>query len=541
MEKIFIFGHKKPDTDSVTSAIALSYLKNKLGLNCEPRVLGNINDETKYVLKQFKVKEPKFLNDVKLQIKDIDYTKNCFLHINDSIFDGYNYMADKTISTLPIVDNNNKFIGAISLKDITKKLLSKNLKDLTTSYNNISFALKAEEVLKFDEEIKGNIISAAYSSTSFRNNVNIDRNSIVIVGDRHSIIEYAIENKAKLIIATNNIKIKENHLKLAEKNKVNILKTEYDTFITSNIISVSNYISNLAKTSNIIVVNENDSVSEFMDIANKNKYSNYPVVDNNNKCLGVLRISEANEKNPKKVILVDHNEKEQSIVGLDEADILEIIDHHKIGNIGTSMPINFRNMPLGSTNSIIYTLFKENNIEIPKDIAGLMMSGIISDTLLFMSPTTTDLDKKIVKDLAHISDTNYEKFAFEMFKAGSSFSGKSKNEILYSDFKNFNINDLKIGIGQISTMTTENLLKEKNEFITVMNNIAKNEDYTAIALFITDIMKNGSYILYNDKAENIFKDAFGLSELKEGCFFEGIVSRKKQIVPKIISIIEKIS
>ena len=537
MEKTFVFGHQKPDTDTVTSAIVLSYLKNKLGMDCEPRILGNINNETKFVLNYFKVETPKYLNDVRLQIKDIDYEENCFLNEENSILDGYKYMNETKIGTIPVVNEKGKYVGAISMKDALGNLIDGNLNKLDTSYDNLLSALNGKEILRFDKEIIGNILTAGYRSTTFKEKVNIDKESVLIVGDRHSIIEYAIENCASIIILTNGVKMKEEHLQLAQKNKVDIISTDYDTLVASNLVVLSNFIKTKMET-NIITVNENDALSEVLDLANKKKFSNYPILDNNGKCLGVFKISSANSKHPKKVILVDHNEKEQSVIGLDEADIIEIVDHHKIGNIGTSMPINFRNMPLGCTETILYLMYKENNVEIPKEIAGLMISGIISDTLLLTSPTTTDIDKEALENLSKIAGVDYKEYGMEMFKAGSSMKGKSISEIIHEDFKNFMVENQKFGIGQVSTMTTSEILNKKDEFIKELNEDAQDEGYIAIALFVTDILKNGSYIFFNEKSKEIFANSFGVENIEQGYFFEGLVSRKKQIVPKIMNYME---
>ena len=537
MEKTFVFGHQKPDTDTVTSAIVLSYLKNKLGMDCEPRILGNINNETKFVLNYFKVETPKYLNDVRLQIKDIDYEENCFLNEENSILDGYKYMNETKIGTIPVVNEKGKYVGAISMKDALGNLIDGDLNKLDTSYDNLLSALNGKEILRFDKEIIGNILTAGYRSTTFKEKVNIDKESVLIVGDRHSIIEYAIENCASIIILTNGVKMKEEHLKLAQKNKVDIISTDYDTLVASNLVVLSNFIKTKMET-NIITVNENDALSEVLDLANKKKFSNYPILDNNGKCLGVFKISSANSKHPKKVILVDHNEKEQSVIGLDEADIIEIVDHHKIGNIGTSMPINFRNMPLGCTETILYLMYKENNVEIPKEIAGLMISGIISDTLLLTSPTTTDIDKESLENLSKIAGVDYKEYGMEMFKAGSSMKGKSISEIIHEDFKNFMVENQKFGIGQVSTMTTSEILNKKDEFIKELNEDAQDEGYIAIALFVTDILKNGSYIFFNEKSKEIFANSFGVENIEQGYFFEGLVSRKKQIVPKIMNYME---
>ena len=539
MEKIYVLGHKKPDTDSIAAAISLSNLKNELGIPAEPRTLGNLNNETKFALDYFNETEPKYLNDVKLQVKDTKYIKNYFLNSNQSIFDGYNYMNQFNIGNLPLINEDGMFTGLISMKDIAKYQMKEELNHLNASYDNILRVLNGESILKFDDNFDIKILAASYRSTRFIETVNIDEKMGLIVGDRHSIIEYAVNNKAKLIVLTGNSEIKDIHLDIAKKNKVNIIRTNYDSFTTSRKIWLSNYLNTIIENQNIICFNEEDTVDDVMDKTKRFKYSNYPIINKDNKCLGLMRISDINDATRKKVILVDHNEAIQSVDGLEEAEIVEIIDHHKIGTLGTSLPINFRNMPLGSSNTIIYLLYKENQIEIPKNIAGLMLSGIISDTLLFRSPTTTDIDKKAANELATIAEVDLEKYGMELLKAGSSLKGKSKEDILFMDFKNFTIEDKKVGIGQITTFDISEIESEKEEYVALINQMAENNDYYALALFATDIIKNGSYIYYNEQAKEVFANSFDINELKEGSYIDGCVSRKKQFIPSIINTIEK--
>ena len=539
MDTIYIFGHRKPDTDSVTSAIVLSDLKNKLGFNTEPRILSAINSETKFVLNHFNIDVPKYLNDVKLQLKDLNYQKDFFINYHKSIDEAYKLMSSFNISSIPVVDDNNKFLGTASMKDIAKDLTNNEEVKLKTSYDNIVKALEGKEFLKKDEEIAGNILIASYRSSTFIKNVDINENTILIVGDRHSVIEYAIKNKAKLIILTGNSYIKDSHLNQAKKNKVNIIKTNFDTFNTSRRISLSNYINKITIKDNIISFNENEYVRDFQEIANKTKHSNYPIVNDENECLGILRLADVNDKKRKQVILVDHNEASQSAEGIDEADIIEIVDHHKIGTLGTSQPINFRNMPLGSTNSILYKLYTENNIKITKDIARLMLAGIISDTLLFVSPTTTEEDIKIAKELEIIAEIDINEFGKTMFKEGSNLIGKTKEQILYGDFKNFTINNSKVGIGQINTLNKDEILKEASEYTKLINEVAINNDYDILAFYATDLIDKGSYIFFNDEAKSILEKSYGIDNLTQGYFLKGLISRKKQFIPPIMNILDK--
>ena len=330
MRDIYIFGHKKPDTDSVTSSIALSYLKNKTGLKTRPMILGNINKETEFVLNYFNIDIPEYLEDVKLQLKDINYYKDCFVNEYDSISKTYNYMSSKNITGVPIVDNNNKLIGLLTSKMIGSELINGQFTKLNTSYDNILEVLKGEEVLRFDDEISGDIIAASFKSTTILNTLEFRNNTIMIIGDRHSIIEAAVNSKIKLIIIVGNQEIKEEHLSIAKENKVNIIRTHYDTFHTAKLINLSNYVNNLISNTRNISFNENDYYDDFKEKSIKLGHNNYPVVNDNGVCLGLIRITDIKIMNRKQVILVDHNDSNQSVEGLDEADILEIIDHAEL-------------------------------------------------------------------------------------------------------------------------------------------------------------------------------------------------------------------
>ncbi len=539
MDKIYVVGHKKPDTDSIAGALSLTYLKKQLGINAEARTLGDINNETKYALDYFNVDEPKYLNDVKLQIKNVNYVKDYFINEKKSLYDGFNYMNEYNIGILPVCDDENKFTGLVTLKDIAKYQLSDNLNGLCTSYDNLLKTLNAKEILRFDEEFDINILAASFKSTTFIERVDVNENTGLIVGDRHSIIEYAIENNAKIIILTNSSWIKDEHLELAREKKVNIIKTEYDTFTTSRKIWLANYLYTQKMNIETVCFTEDEDIDDVIDKCKKFKYSNYPILNKKNKCLGLLRLSDINDVNKKKVILVDHNEESQSVDGLKEAEIVEIIDHHKIGTLGTSMPINFRNMPVGSSNTIIYLMYRENGVIIPKELAGMMLSGIISDTLLFRSPTTTELDKEIANSLAKIAGVDLEEYGMSMLKAGSSLKGKTKEDVLFTDFKNFSIDGKKIGIGQITTFDISQIENVKDEYVELINKTAKNNEYYIVALFVTDVISNGSYIYYNDNSKEIFEIGFDIKELHQGYYIENCVSRKKQIIPKIIDVLEK--
>jgi len=537
-EKIYIFGHRKPDTDSVAAAIVLSYLKNKLGFNTEPRILSDTNSESKFVLNYFNIREPKYLNDVKVEIKDVNYHKDYFINVHNSIYKCYLKMCELGVTMLPIVDDNQNFVGMIGMKNIAKEEIFNSDKFLDSSYDNIIEALNGHEICKFDTNLTGNVLVASYETNTFIENVKIDNNTILIVGNRNDILEYVLNKNLKLIILTGGFSLNDKCLKLAKKNNINVISTNYDTFKTSNMISLCNYLKTIMMTDEIVCFNQNDELNNCMEIANKVKYTNYPVVDKYNKCLGMLRLSDVADHRRKKCILVDHNSYIQSAVGIEEAEIVEIIDHHNIGNIGTSSPINFRNMPVGSTNTILYLMYKENNVEITKDIAGLMLSGILSDTLILTSPTTTDLDREIVPILANIAGVDYKIYGKQMIKAGSSLEGKTEEDVIYTDFKNYPCNNLKLGIGQFSTVSVDEILENKENYINTIENICSKEEYYLVAFFVTDVIENGSYIFFNKSSKEILSKCFNVDSLEEGTFLPGVVSRKKQVVPVLLNALE---
>ena len=538
MKKIFIFGHKKPDTDSVMSAIALSHLKNALGDNTEPRILGAINKETSYALKYFNLKMPEYLNDVKLQLKDVNYHKGFLIKETDSIYNGYQYMLREGLTGLPVVKENGEFKGLITIKDLSHTMINENVDDLYTSYDNLLEVLKAEEIIRFNDEIVGKTLVASYRSTTFMENVKLEKNMILIVGDRHSIIEYAVESGIKLLIISSDAEIKDKHIEIARQNNVNIMRTAYDTYHIAKLLTLTNYIKTMIRSYNPTKFENTEFVDTVIEINNKLKHTNYPIVDKKNKCLGLLRITDLNEKNPKKVILVDHNEKLQSVEGIDEAEILEIIDHHNLGSITTNTPINFRNMAVGSTCTIVYTLYKEREIKIPKHIAGALLSGILSDTLILKSPTATTKDIAAVQELAILADVDYVDYGMSMLKAGTSLAGMTKEDVLYNDFKLYTVNEKTFAVGQFFTMNFEAIEKEINEYIHVLDEVAEANNYKLVTLFVTDIINNGSYVIYNTKGQDIISLAYEKENIKQGQFIRNCVSRKKHVVPMIMDVLE---
>ncbi|MBP1926374.1 manganese-dependent inorganic pyrophosphatase [Sedimentibacter acidaminivorans] len=540
MKHNLIFGHKTPDTDSVCSAITLANLKNKLNEKSKPYILGKINKETDFVLKYFNVDVPEELDNVKVQIKDLNYDKIIPFKAEQSIHFAYFFMNENKLRTLPIVDDENNLVGIITMKDIAMSLINTDQKNLNTSYDNIIETLLGKEIIRFDELIDGKITVAAFEEKTLRRADVLNNNSIVIVGDRYDIIKYAIEIGVKLIIVTGDLNVPHDLVKMAFQNKVNIIRTPYNTYHTARNIGLSKYVNYTMKSENLMCFKEDDYIDDCKEDIENSKHSKFPIISADKKYLGLLSRGHLINPSKKKVILVDHNELGQSANGIEEAEILEVIDHHKIGDIKTAIPISFRNIPLGSTNTIIYNMYKENNIEIDKNIAGLMLSGIISDTMLLKSPTSTDKDRAAVEELVNIVGINLHEYSMEMFKVGTSLKSKTIEEIIYQDFKKFNLEYKSVGISQVFTMDINEIMNKKSDYIRLIDKITGDKDYYVFIMAVTDIVNEGSYIFYTSTKEKLVSTIFKKEDVYEGIYVDKCVSRKKQIVPSVINAIRTI-
>lgn len=533
----YIFGHKSPDTDTVCSSIALSYLKNELGDKTVPKVLGNINNETKFVLDYFKVPVPSYLNDVKVKIKNVKYDKKAYINEYSSIASAFKLMQKQNITAIPLINEKKKLTGYVTLKEIAKYLINGNKEIVNTKLDNIIDTLNAKVITKFDDYVSGDILVAGLQSKTLQKEIELSEKDILIVGDRHKVLEYAIESCVKLIILPLNVNLDKKIIKKAEKNKINIIASEFDSFQIANKILLSNFIKSINTNKNPVTVHNEDYFTDFKTMTHKINHTNYPVINNKNECLGLIRLTGPNDYEKQQVILVDHNNLSQSVDGIEEADILEIIDHHNLGAIGTTVPINFISKPVGCTSTMVYDMFIENKVNIPKDIAGLMLSAILSDTLLLTSPTTTEDDRFAAIKLARIAKVDLDKYGVEMLKAASSIEGLSVLEVIKRDFKTYTVGTKILGIGQVMTMDFDNIKSNIDEYINKLNEMV-NINYSIVVLFITDIIKNGSYIIFNDSAKDIIADSFGLKNVEQGIFIPKMVSRKKQILPSILNVID---
>lgn len=526
MEHILIFGHKKPDTDSVTSAIALSYLKNQLGIKAKPYILSHINRETEYVLKYFGFNEPEFLNDTKLQIKDINYHRDYMVKDDESILNTYKYMINKNITGIPLVDDKKRFAGLITATMICKEVINGKKDYLKANLKKVLETISASSLIRVDNIVKGKIV---YNTKCNPHNKEL----IIITNKLEEIVKLFKGNTINTAIIYGDILIPKEFLKFAKTNNIKLLTStlSYEEIIRN--LHLSQPIKNITTNERFVEILEDDYYDEFLTKSTKYGFNNYPVVNKEGKCSGLLRITDINHTNKKKVILVDHNDIAQSALGLEESEILEVIDHHQLGDLRTTKPINFRNMTVGSSNTIIYSMFGENNIKIPKKIAGIMLAGILSDTLILTSPTTTEFDRIAVKNLAKIAKTNYQKFGIDMFQNGTLLGDKTKVDLINEDFKVYTVNDKKFAISQLFTLNPNEILDKKKDYIKELEKIKMDKEYALVLFCLTDISKNGSYLLFTEKEKNIVSNAFNVETIEQGTFVSKIVSRKQQIVPTI--------
>ncbi|ADD03350.1 Inorganic diphosphatase [Thermoanaerobacter mathranii subsp. mathranii str. A3] len=536
MTTVYVSGHKNPDTDSICSAIAYAYLKRMSeGINAIPVRLGPINRETKFVLDYFGVEEPIFIENVYTQVQDIKFDKPLVFKENTSMFEAWNTMMEKNIRTIVVVDEENKLMGIATVGDLAKAYLSSSheLSKYKIPIDNILATLKGEETLRYVDYLEGDILVAAMSKENVLKR--IKKGDILIVGDRDDIQQAAILQGIKALIITGNNKVSEKILELAKQYKVTIIKVVPDTFDTVKLLNQSIPLSYVIKKEDLVTFRISDYIDDVKEVMLKYRYRNFPIVDEEGKVVGLLARRHILDYERKNVIMVDHNEFSQAVEGIEQARILEIIDHHRIGTIETEQPILFRNHPVGSTATIINRLFEEKGLIPEPKIAGIMCAAILSDTLVFKSPTCTPEDVRAAKKLAEIANIDINEFGPEMFKAGTSLEGKTVEEIFYTDFKEFTINNYKIGIGQVNTLTDAGELKQ--QLINFMEKVKKDKDYDILLLMLTDIINEGSEILFVGNNKELLQRAFNV-EIKNNSFYlPYVISRKKQVLPPLVKAI----
>lgn len=536
-----VIGHKNPDTDSVCSAIAYARLKCEVtGKKYVARCAGQINSETDFVLKRFKVPVPGYIRDVRTQVVDIDVERVQGVGEDISIKKAWEIMKTNMLQTLPIVNNSKKLIGLLTIQDIAKSYMdvydSRIIATARTPFSNIVQTLEGEMVYgNSDEKIEtGKCLIAAANPDLMESY--IEKGDIVILGNRYESQLCAIEMDAKCIIVCDGATVSFTITKLAKNKECFIIKTPYDTFTASRLINQSIPIKFFMKSENLVTFGLGEFLDDIRDIMTKKKYRDFPILDWNDNYFGMISRRSLLGARKKKLILVDHNEPSQSVDGIEEAELLEIIDHHRIGSIETMAPVFFRNQPLGCTATIIYQMYGEAGVKIPKDTAGLLCSAILSDTLMYRSPTCTEVDKKAAEALSLIAGINVEQYASEMFATGSTLSSKSPEEIFYHDFKKFDVGEKKFGVGQITSMIHSEFNAIKTKLIPYMKKVLPDLQVSMLFFMLTDIMQESTELLYaGSGAKELAEAAFRKEGGEESMILENIVSRKKQIIPAMVT------
>ena len=541
--KVYVIGHKNPDTDSICSAIAYAELKRRItGKFYEARRAGQINEETKYILDRFGVEPPEFLDNVSLQVKDMDINRMKGIDGNVSIKDVWEMMKARNMKTMPIVSGDS-LEGLITIGDIATSYMdvhdSKILAKAQTPYENIKKALDGSMVSSASSaQYTDGKVAIAASGTDIMEDF-IEKGDLVILGNRYEAQLCAIELEAACMVICQGTKVPDLIKRLAEEKGIAIISTPHDAFTAARLINQSIPVRYFMSRENLTTFDADELVDDIRETMAKKRYRDFPVLDEKGRFIGFISRRRLLGARKKKVILVDHNERSQSIDGISDAEILEIIDHHRIGSVETVEPVFFRNQPVGSTSTIVAQMYKENDVEISKTMAALMCSAIISDTLLFRSPTCTPADRRTCEELAGIAGINMEELARSMFNAGSDLSGKTAEEICAMDFKQFVCGDMTFGVGQISSMDREELDEIKGKLEPAMNELMKEKELNMLFFMLTDVMEESSDILWaGPGARELIAEAFGAGD-GENFRLDGVVSRKKQMVPAIMGVLRR--
>ncbi len=538
--EIYVIGHINPDTDSICSAIAYARLKRILtGGNYKAKRAGQINSETGFVLERFKVPAPSYLSDIRTQVKDIEIRRTEGVDKGISLKTAWSLMRKNNVVTLPVINQVKQLVGLITIGDIAKSYMdvydSRILTKAETPCLNMIETLEGELVAGNSEAsfTEGKVLVAAANPDLMENY--IEKGDIVILGNRYESQLCAIEMNAGCIIVCDGAVVSKTITRLAQNNGCTIIRTPFDTFTAARLINQSIPIRFFMTNQGLITFSTEDYIEDIRGIMAKKRHRDFPILNKDGYYSGMISRRNLLDARRKKVILVDHNEKSQAVDGLDDAEILEIIDHHRLGSLETISPVYFRNQPLGCTATIIYQMYRENGIEVEPGIAGLLCSAILSDTLIYRSPTCTEIDRTYAEELAGIAGIQVEEYAKEMFAAGSNLTSKSPEEIFYQDFKKFTAGDLTFGVGQINSMNREELDAIKEKLVPYMQKAYRDHGVGMLFFMLTNIMESSTELLYQGTgAKELLINAFKLEKDNEVIYLKGVVSRKKQLIPALM-------
>ncbi|XCP86881.1 putative manganese-dependent inorganic diphosphatase [Roseburia hominis] len=542
--KTYVVGHKNPDTDSICSAIAYANLKRKVtGEEYVAKRAGDLNGETAYVLERFGVEQPGYLSDVHLQVKDMDIRHVEGVMSNVSIKEAWARMKSENIRTLPIT-RNERLEGLITIGDIATSYMevydSHILSTAKTQYRNIIRTLDGEMITGNEHGyfLNGKVVIAA-SSPELMENI-IEKDDLVILGNRYESQLCAIELDASCLVICQGAEVSRTIRKMAAEREIVVIRTPHDTFTAARLINQSIPVKYFMSTNNLETFRMNDYVDDVKEVMLKKKYRDFPILDKKGRFCGFLSRRKLLSSRKKQVILVDHNEKSQAVEGIDEAEILEIIDHHRLGSLETIGPVFFRNQPVGCTATIVYQMYQENGVEVDKTMAALLCSAILSDTLLFRSPTCTMVDQAAAEALSKIAGIDMEQHAKAMFNAGSDLAEKTPEEICFQDFKVFNSGGVVFGVGQITSMNQEELDSVRKRLKDYLEEARHAQRLDMIFLMLTNILEESTEMMScGDGAKQLIRDAFEVTDEKEHILLEGVVSRKKQLIPPIVNYLQQ--
>ena len=546
---VCVIGHKNPDTDSICAAISYTYLKKQLekpdgGYQYVACRAGSVSAETQFVLDYFHVPQPLFIENIGTRVKDLEIRRKPGVDAKISVKDAWNLMNTQNVFTLPITDAESHLQGLITINDIAKSYMDENDSAIVsvarTPYRNIMETLDAEMVVGDPEAsfTEGKVVIAAANPDVMENYINA--HDMVILGNRYESQLMSILAGAGCIVVCLGAPVSKTIQHMAKEKGTTILVTPLDTYTVARLINQSMPIDFFMKSDNLITFHLGDFTDQIKEIMSKKRYRDFPVLDKRGAYIGT--ISRRNLLNARKraLILVDHNEVSQAVDNVENAEILEILDHHKIGTLQTINPVFFRNQPVGSTSTIVYEMYRENNVEIPKTIAGLLASAILSDTLIFRSPTCTMMDRMAAEHLAKIAGIEPEEYARKMFRAGSDLKNRTPEEIFYTDFKTFEVNEETIGIGQITSMDEEELSDIRDRIKPFIEKAYEQHGLSLAFFMLTNIIdESTTMICYGKHAQELLESAFGVTVEDHIAKMPGIVSRKKQVVPVIMAELNK--
>ena len=544
-KKVWVVGHKNPDTDSICAAIAYANLKNQAdGNRYEAKRAGELNEETKYVLDTFGVKSPGLITDVGAQVKDIEILKTPGVSGKISLKRAWEMMKKQNVVTLPVTDKENNLEGLIITGDIATSYMdvydNSILSRAKTQYQNIVDTLNGTMLCGNEHAyfMKGKVVVGSANPETMEQFLEDD--DLVIMGNRYDAQICALESNASCIVIAGSPQVPKTIVKMAEEKHCVLITTDYDTYTAARLINQSMPIKFFMRREQLVTFETEEYIDEVREIMSKEKHRDFPVLDEDGKYIGMISRRNLLNMKKKQLILVDHNEKTQAVDGISGADILEIIDHHRIGSLETMSPVFFRNQPLGCTATIIYQMYQEQKVAIDKKVAGLLCSAILSDTLMYRSPTCTPLDKAVAEELAQIADINIEEHAKAMFQAGSDFGSKTPEEIFYQDFKTFSQDGVEFGVGQLSAMTQEELEQVRDKLLPYLRDVLVERKIEMVFVMLTNIIEETTYLICaGEKADDLVEKAYHVHKEGDYHVLKGVVSRKKQLIPMFMSAMQE--